>query len=256
MWSRWLRPCRGCWCQMGWFEYLRICWSPGIFTSQQLFWVYTEQWGGKKQLKRWERSKDNGQSASSRAAAVTQITTLLQPWWEKEKEKHLITHGMEDMKRMGCNRFHFCWPIAGIWGYSLAIILDRNLSLGQFIKHFSGRKDNQLFHAIHSTDRQIEMAPSWLLDIYVTICFSLVHEAVFFCLLPLCALWPFFVSCYCSMYFYFFHPAVLCCLSSTFLSPSLPFFPPPRSCRCFILLWCAARFKDLSSHVHACAHAE
>lgn len=135
--SGWLRPCRGCCCQMGWFEYLRICWSPGIFSSQAAFLsLHRTVRGGKKQLKRWERSKDNGQSASSRAAAVTQITTLLQPWWENMKEKHLITHGMEDMKRMDCNRFHFCWPIAGVWGYGLAMKLDRNLSPGQFSNIF------------------------------------------------------------------------------------------------------------------------
>ena len=30
MWSKWLWQWNDCWCQTGWFEHLRNCWSPGI----------------------------------------------------------------------------------------------------------------------------------------------------------------------------------------------------------------------------------
>ena len=49
MWWQWLWLWNDCWCQTGWFDYLRNCWSNGIFHTHQSL-VFVEN-GAKKEKK-------------------------------------------------------------------------------------------------------------------------------------------------------------------------------------------------------------
>ncbi len=40
----WLWTWNGCWCQMGWSEYLKNCWSTGIFTHNHLYGLQRKVW--------------------------------------------------------------------------------------------------------------------------------------------------------------------------------------------------------------------
>lgn len=70
---------RGCWCQMGWTEYFRLCWSTGIFHNHLLSLQRMVQKSIKKKSYWCHRSEENGQIASgiNNMKALNQWFTLL-----------------------------------------------------------------------------------------------------------------------------------------------------------------------------------
>ena len=76
IWSKWLWPWNDCWCQTGWFEYLRNCWSQcGPFHAQwSLEQTSSEQQFCEHKCIVIERS----QSRSARLAKANRKVTVMQ----------------------------------------------------------------------------------------------------------------------------------------------------------------------------------
>ncbi len=81
---KWLWTWNGCWCQTGWSEYFKNCWSTGIFTHKHLLGLQRRvrkreniQWAAVVWMKMpcWCQRRMVRLVRDDRKATVTQITT-------------------------------------------------------------------------------------------------------------------------------------------------------------------------------------
>ena len=91
MWSKWLLLWNDCWCQTGWFEYLRNCWSSGIVTHNSLQSLQTIVW--KTKNIQWlqfcgQKRFANERGQWKRKVTVMQITTHYSSGMQKSISEH------------------------------------------------------------------------------------------------------------------------------------------------------------------------
>ena len=103
--SNWFWPCNDCWCQTKWFECLRNCWSPGIFTHNSLQSLQRmlhktsseQQLCGPKRVVNERGQKRRARLVETdRKVTVTEITTLYKCGLQKSisEVKDSLTNGI------------------------------------------------------------------------------------------------------------------------------------------------------------------
>ncbi len=104
---KWLWTWSGCWCQTGWSEYFKNCWSTGIFTLNHLYglqrmvWkIENIQWAAVVWTKMscWCQRRMVRPVRDDRKATVTQITPHYNRGMQNTISEH-TTH--RTLKQMG-----------------------------------------------------------------------------------------------------------------------------------------------------------
>ncbi len=103
---KWLWMWNGCWCQTGWSEYFRNCWSTGIFTNKHLQglqrmvrkresikWV-TVLW---TKMPCWCQRRMSRLVRDYRKATVTQITTRYNQDMQNSISEHTTRRTLKQM---------------------------------------------------------------------------------------------------------------------------------------------------------------
>ncbi len=93
---KWLWTWNGCWCQMGWSEYFKNCWSTGIFRE----WSEKEKISCERQFKMkmpWCQRRIGRLVRDDRKTTVTQITTRYNQGMQNSISEHTTRRTLKQM---------------------------------------------------------------------------------------------------------------------------------------------------------------
>ncbi len=93
---KWLWTWNGCWCQTGWSEYFRNCWSTGIFRE----WSEKEKISCERQFKMkmpWCQRRIVRLVRDDRKTTVTQITTRYNQYMQNSISEHTTRRTLKQM---------------------------------------------------------------------------------------------------------------------------------------------------------------
>ncbi len=105
---KWLWTWNGCWCQTGWYEYFKNCWSTGIF-MHTISWIYRECSEKGKISSEWQlferkclvdvrgQRREWADWIDDRKATVTQITARYNQGMQNTISEHTTRRTLKQM---------------------------------------------------------------------------------------------------------------------------------------------------------------